>query len=450
MRKTVHQQLEIVPVVGDHEHAQELRRMSEQLDEIPEVFEWVYADLTCGGSDPTTGREAMSAEQVLRVLIIKQMSGFSYDQLSFHLADSFTYRSFCRLGFGRGVPKKSTLNRNIKRIRPETLERINQRVVLWAKHIGVEQGRKVRTDCTVEQTNIHDPKDSSLLWDGVRVLTRLMGYAREKVAAQFTDHCRRAKRRSIGILHAPTKAKRVPLYRDLVKVTEKTVSYAQQTVTQLEQYRSGSVVDMALVMQLASELRHFIDLTSRVLDQTRRRVFLREKVPATEKVVSLFETHTDIIRKDRRETYYGHKLCLTTGRSGLVLDCVVLDGNPNDANLAVEMVKRQRDIYGRVPRQVAFDGGFASKSNLADIKALEVQDVCFAKGRGLKLNDMVKSTWVYRQLRRFRAGVESGISFLKRCFGLGRCTWRGHESFKAYTWASVLSANLLVLARHAL
>jgi len=450
MRKTVHQQLEIVPVVGDHEHAQELQGINEQLDEMPEVLDWVYADLTRGGGDPTTGREAMSAEQVLRVLIIKQMNGFSYDQLSFHLADSCAYRSFCRFGFGRKVPQKSTLNRNIKRIRPETLERINRRLVQKAKQLGIEKGRKVRTDCTVEETNIHDPKDSSLLFDGVRVLTRLMGYGRDKVSVQFTDHCRRAKRRSIGIEYAPTDAKRLPLYRDLIKVTEKTVSYAQQTVTKLEQHRSSSAVEMALVMQLVSELRHYIDLTGRVLDQTRRRVFFREKVPATEKVVSLFETHTDIIRKDRRETYYGHKLCLTTGRSGLVLDCVVLDGNPNDASLAVDMVKRQQQLYGRVPRQVAFDGGFASKTNLADIKALEVEDVCFAKGRGLKLNDMVKSSWVYRQLRRFRAGVESGISFLKRCFGLDRCTWRGHESFKAYTWASVLSANLLLLARHTL
>ena len=114
------------------------------------------------------------------------------------------------------------------------------------------------------------------------------------------------------------------------------------------------------------------------------------------------------------------------------------------------MIQRQDDIFGRVPRQVAFDGGFASQANLQDIKELGVQDVAFSKKRGLDVLEMAKSTDVYRALRHFRAGVEAGISFLKRCFGLDRCMWRGLASFKAYVWASVVSANLLMLARHAL
>ena len=136
--------------------------------------------------------------------------------------------------------------------------------------------------------------------------------------------------------------------------------------------------------------------------------------------------------------------------SGLILDCRIEDGNPADATLAVEMVERQRDIFDRVPRQVAFDGGFASKDNLAQLKELGVKDVMFSKKRGLKVEDMAKGPAVYRSLRRFRAGIEAGISFLKRCFGLDRCTWRGLDSFKSYTWASIVSANLLILARHAL
>jgi IS5 family transposase len=175
-----------------------------------------------------------------------------------------------------------------------------------------------------------------------------------------------------------------------------------------------------------------------------------ETVPASDKVVSIFEPHTDIIVKDRRETHYGHKLCLTAGASGLVLDCVIESGNPADSTLAVKMIERQVDIFGRPPRQAAFDGGFASNDNLAAIKALKVEDVSFSKRRGLAISDMVKSTWVYRQLKRFRAGIESIISFLKRSFGWERCTWRSLESFKAYTWTSVVAANLLLLARHAI
>jgi IS5 family transposase len=141
---------------------------------------------------------------------------------------------------------------------------------------------------------------------------------------------------------------------------------------------------------------------------------------------------------------------LTSGASGLVTDAVVEQGNPADASLAVRMVQRQKDLYGKPPRQVCFDGGFASRANLADIKALGVADVAFHKRCRLEIEDMVKSTWVYRRLRAFRAGIEGVISFLKRGFGLGRCLWRGFRSFQAYVQASVLACNLLTVARHAL
>lgn len=165
------------------------------------------------------------------------------------------------------------------------------------------------------------------------------------------------------------------------------------------------------------------------------------------KVVSIHEDHTDIIRKDNRETHYGHKICLTAGKSGLVNDCVILEGNPSDSSLAVEVIKRQKEIYGRPPLKVSFDGGFASKDNLAKIKALEVKDICFSKRRGMKKTDMCQSDWVYRNLWRFRAGVESIISWLKRCFGLTRCTWKSFDSFRSYVLSRVLAANLLTIAR---
>ena len=195
-------------------------------------------------------------------------------------------------------------------------------------------------------------------------------------------------------------------------------------------------------------LMHYSRLAEKVINQTERRVLLGETVPAGEKIVSIFEEHTDIIVKDRRETYYGHKICLTSGKSGLFLDCVVEDGNPADSELATEMIARQTMLYGRPPGQAAFDGAFASKVNLGDLKDDGVVDVMFSKRRGLKVLDMVKSSYVYKKLRNFRAGIEGMISFLKRCFGAGRCTWRGLESFKSYVWGSVVSANLLILARH--
>ncbi len=173
-------------------------------------------------------------------------------------------------------------------------------------------------------------------------------------------------------------------------------------------------------------------------------------MPATEKLVSIFEPHTDIIVKDRRDTFYGHKICLTTGASGLVLDVVVESGNPSDSTLARKMVERVGAVLGRFPKQVTFDGGFSSKANVQEIKELGATDVVFSKHVGLEVTEMAKSTWVFRKLRNFRAGIEAGISFLKRTFGLSRCHWRGFDSFGAYVWGSVLSCNLLVVARRLL
>jgi len=335
-------------------------------------------------------------------------------------------------------------------LKPETLEAINRMVVLKAEELGVENGKKIRTDCTVVESNIHHPNDSSLLWDSVRVLARLMECAREDFGIGFHDHRRRAKRRALNISNAKNMQERKPLYRDLLKVTKKTVSQAESTIEQLAKVVPGGPVQMAQLTALTTELDHYVELAQRVIYQTERRVLDDEKVPASEKIVSIFEPHTDIIIKDNRDTLYGHKLCLTSGASGLVTDAVVEEGNPADSTLAVKMVQRQKDLYGKAPRQACFDGGFASRANLADIKALGVEDVAFHKRCRLEVEDMVKSTWVYRQLRAFRAGIEGVISFLKRSFGLGRCLWRGFQSFQAYVQASVLACNLLTVARHAL
>jgi IS5 family transposase len=230
----------------------------------------------------------------------------------------------------------------------------------------------------------------------------------------------------------------------------RTVRAAERAVAKLDCFQSSDPVAVAHAVGLAAELRHYAELSLRVLEQTRRRIIDGESVPDMEKVVSIFEPHTDIIRKDNRNTFYGHKLYLSSGASGLITDCVVLDGNPCDSTLVEDAIDRHREIFGRLPQQVAFDGGFASRANLEAARECGVTDVVFAKGRGLQVSEMARSSWVYRCLRNFRAGIEAGISFLKRAFGLGRCTWRSLPSFKSYVWSSILTANLLVMARHVL
>ena len=443
MREKIHRQLRLVSLGIEHDHARELEAMSVVLDEARDTLAAVQKDLL-RGVRPDVGRQGLTAEQTLRALVIKQMNGFSYDELAFHLEDSTSYRRFCRFGVADRTPSRSTLQRNIKRIRPETLETINRNLVKQAQERGVENGRKVRVDCTVEKSNIHAPTDSSLLYDSIRVLSRWLHRTRELHRCAFSDHSKRAKRRVMGILHAKWMKARRPLYRDLLEVARSTIRYAENAERVLGRRSDARAVRCATV------LRHHIHLAKRVIEQTIRRVFQEERLSPQEKVVSIFEPHTDIIVKGNRETFYGHKVVVTTGASGIVLDCVVEHGNPNDSTLAVKMAKRQRDILGGSPRQMAFDGGFATKANVRDIKALGVKDVAFSKSCGLTITEMVKSSWVYKRLRRFRAGVEGDISFLKRCFGLDICNWSGFVSFTAYTWASVVSANLLLLARAAL
>lgn len=455
MRKSRRVQLHLTENWLDLEHAKELQVISQLLDEHPRLTELVLQDLltTAGELKSRTGAHGMSAEQVLRALLIKQMNGFSYQELAFHLADSRTYRTFCRFGITEKLPAKSTLHANLKSLQAKTLETISRQVVQMARLRKVETGKKVRVDCTVVETNIHAPQDSELLWDGVRVITRLMRRAQELLGPQwigFANRTRRARRRRREILNAKSRAARCSAYRDLLQVANEVSRTGQRICGQLRENDDQDSVHAAAVRATREELDRFVGLLGRVIDQTRRRVLRGEVVPANEKIVSIFEEHTDIIRKDRRETLYGHKICLTGGASSMILDCKILQGNPADSSLAEMMIERQVEIFDQPPRQTAFDGGFASRANLEALREQGVRDVMFSKSRGLQITEMVRSAWVYKKLWNFRAGIEGNISFLKRTFGLRRCTWRSLPSFKTYVWASILSFNLLMMARHLL
>jgi IS5 family transposase len=265
-----------------------------------------------------------------------------------------------------------------------------------------------------------------------------MQRARDKYGTTRCNYRRRAKRRSIGILNAGQMKRRVALYKDLLKVTHKTVRAAEQALEELT--RKGAIV-------YATQLSHYLPLVKRVIDQAERRVLRGESVPAEEKLVSIFEPHTDIIRKDRRDTYFGHKVTLSTGRSGIVVDLVIENGNPADSTLTLRSAKRHRKLFGAAPERAAFDGGFASKANLKGLKSSGTAEVCFSKPAGVPVEEMTSTPRIRRILKRFRAGIEATVSYLKRSFGFDRCTWKGLPRFRAYAWCSTISHNLLTLAR---
>jgi len=444
MRKRFHKQQPLMQPFISHEHGRELAMMDEILAQLPEILQAVPKDLAQERS-VRCGREGMTAEQVLRSLFIKQLNGFSYEELSFHLADSTCYRAFCRFGALEKTPGRSTLQENIKRLSPETLQKVHQSLVLHARSVGMEEGSRIRVDCTVTESNIHQPTDSSLLWDTTRKLTSLLKKART-YGATFSVHTRKAKRRWVEIQTAGRMERRIPAYRDLLEVTKATCDDALRVAVLLEK----KPAKYKRAAKLARQLREFEGLGRRVIDQTERRVLREESVPASEKVVSIFEPHTDIIVKSRRGTEYGHKICLATGSSCLITDCVIERGNPGDVTLTTTMIDRHGALFGTVPEQVAFDGGFASRNNLSELKERGVKDIAFSKRCGMQITEMVRDASIYRALKRFRAGIEGMISFLKRVVGLERCTWRGFASFEAYMLSSVATANLLLLARHAL
>ena len=453
MRPKTKKQLSLTADWLGFEQSQELSAIAQILDAHPTAGLMVWQDLEAAGlaKPGAAGREGLSGEQVLRALVIKQLNGFSYRELSFHLADSATYGKFCQLEWSE-KPSKSALAACIKVIRAQTLEKINRLLVGEAKLRKIDNGKKVRVDTTVVESNILQPVDSGLLRDSVRVLTRIMQRVSTHFGSRMTipNRNKHAKRRALGILNARNADKRKPLYVDLVKVTQETIARAATVILTLDGAIKRKKARFEELKELRAQLAHYSALASRVVAQTRRRVFAGESVPAAEKIVSIFEPHTDVIVKDRRDTLYGHKICMSTGKSSLVLDCKILEGNPADSTLAEMMIERHIEITGRAPRQAAYDGGFASLANLEALKAKGVEDVAFSKARSLSVADMVRSNWVYKKLRDFRAGIEATISFLKRSFGLDRCTWRTFDSFKSYVWSSVVSFNLLLMARRQL
>ena len=306
-------------------------------------------------------------------------------------------------------------------------------------------GAVVRLDSTVTSALMHEPSDSSLLWDAVRVMVRLLKQADALAGGgglEWRDHCRAAKKRVRNIQFMRGRPNRVQHYRELIKLTRATLAFADQAATGL-----SHVPDPIMVAVWQAEFHYYRPLIERIIAQTERRVLHGEAVAASDKIVSLFEPHADIIVKGSRDTEYGHKLNLTTGRSGMILDLVIEAGNPADRDRLLPMLERHIAFYGRAPRQAAADGGFATRRNLATAKAWGISDMAFHKKAGLRIEDMVRSKWVYRKLRNFRAGIEAGISCLKRAYGLARCTWRGLDHFKTYVWSSVVADNLVLFAR---
>jgi IS5 family transposase len=435
----------------------ELQTISDFLDQHEELSKMVEEDLLRGVRNPRRGRLGMNAEEVLRSLILQRIKNLSFRELRARIADSYTWRVFTRF-FSDSVPKHVNFNRAFARLLPETVRGINETVIHAAVELGIENGRKLRVDTTVVETDIHYPTDASLLADSVRKLTRLVQYVGQIVPALlqgFVNHTRRAKRRmrEIDRLASTSREKRLrEKYRDLLSITQQVLEAAREVAAKSQQVSGLDVMDAAMLDDLRRAILEYAKRADQVIDQTRRRVFQGEKVPAREKLFSIFEPHTDLIMRGKhgKPLEFGHKVFLAETGKGLISDYRVLDGNPPDTDHVARSLEYHQELFGSPPYLYAGDRGFHSSDTVQTCQEATVEVECLPQRGGQRSveREAYEKSRRFREGQRFRAGVEGRISVLFRGRGMYRCRCEGPERFEVFVGAAVLANNLLAVARH--
>jgi IS5 family transposase len=442
VRETRVAQISIFENYSKHEFGVRLKTLSHILDKHPEILTIIETDLI-NTKSKKVGRKGLSVESIFRCLLLKQQLNVSYEKLAFHLSDSMSYRTFARLPNNLS-PGKSALQSTIRRIEPKTLEQIHQLLCTdWLKsgNISLE---KLRIDSTVVKSNIAPPSDSQLLNDGIRVLSRYLAKSREDtgVKIRFTDQRKKTKSLTFAIFNAKSAIKEA-LYPELLKLVRLVLKQVDRALIQIKNVPLLTESQKKWV----NHIEHYRDLTLKIMGQTERRIINKENVPSSEKIVSLFEPHSDIIIKGFRDIQYGHKINLSTEKSGFVTYLSIEDGNPSDKSLFLPVLNAHQDMFSCLPQSTVADGGYASKVNVTLGREMGIQRVVFHKRVGISLHAMGVKTKTFERLRNFRAGIEGNISELKRAFGLSKAKWKGHDGFKAFVWSSVITYNLLHLAR---
>ena len=442
MRVTRNAQASIFENYSEHQFGVHLKTLSDILDKHPEFLSLVAADLI-DKSASSVGRIGLSVESVFRCLLLKQQLQVDYETLAFHLSDSVTYRTFARLPHTL-CPSRSGLQATIRKITPQTLTKIHELMTTTLLNKGIVSLEKIRIDSTVVESNIARPSDSQLLNDGVRVLSRHLSESKAitGVKLRYTDQRKQAKSLAFRIFNAK-KAEKEALYAQLLRCCHVVLAQVERGIQSFRQGAKNS--DEA--GQWIKKAEHYRDLLLRVVDQTIRRVIQKESVPACEKIVSLFEPHTDIIVKGRRDTQYGHKVNLSSDASGFITYFSIEAGNPSDKELFIPVLNFHQSVLGELPKSTVADGGYASQNNVIEGRQRGINRVVFHKRVGISLQAMGVKTKMFKKLRDFRAGVEGNISELKRVFGAGKARWKKFDGFCAFVWSAVLSYNLVRLAR---
>jgi len=434
-----------------------LQAISDFLDDQNDMIEQVRRDLIRGLKNAETGRGGMTPQQILRSLVLMRIKNWDYRELRERIADGCTLRQFTDF-YCLPVPRHDAFHRGFNRLTPETLKAINDLVVQAAVELELEDGQKLRVDTTVVQTDIHHPTDNTLLWDVVRVVTRLIGHLAAALGRRrikgFRDRTRSARRRMQEIQRMTSRQRQeyqTATYRELIGIAEEVIESARAALRQTRKARSKDMITDLAIAELRKEIAHFCGLGARVIDQSRRRVLNGEQVPTAEKIYSIFEPHTDLIKRGKVQTpiEFGHKVFLAESARGLITQYEVLDGNPVDEQHVVISLERHKQIFGDVPKLYGSDRGFFSENNLAVCARGGVATASIPQRGGCKTPQRraYERSPAFKQGQRFRAGIEGRISVLMRGRGMKRCRAEGAERFALFVGAAVLANNLMIIGK---
>jgi transposase, IS5 family len=433
-----------------------LQAIADFLDNQKDMIEQVRCDLTRGLKRAETGRSGLTPQQVLRSLVLMRVKNWNYRELRERIADGCTLRQFTDF-YCLPVPRHDAFHRSFTRLTPATLKAINDLVVQAAVELGLEDGQKLRVDTTVVQTDIHHPTDNTLLWDVVRVVTRLIGrlaaaLERPRIKG-FRDRTRSARRRMQEIQRMTSRQRQehqTGTYRELIGIAEEVIESARTALRLTRKARSKDMITELAIAETRKEIEHYCALGARVTDQSRRRVLNGEQVPTVEKLYSIFEPHTDLIKRGKVQSpiEFGHKVFLAESARGLVTQYEVLGGNPNDEQHVVVSLERHKQAFGRAPDLYGSDRGFFSERNMTSCKREGVKVVCIPQRGGTKApeREAYEKSREFKDGQRFRAGIEGRISVLFRGRGMKRCLAEGRERFELWVAAAVLANNLMKIA----
>jgi transposase, IS5 family len=407
----------------------------------------------------TRGRLGTPAEIVVRLLLLKHIRNWSYEVVEREVRANLVYRSFTRVGGGK-VPDDTVMNKWALALGPEVIENLHKRVIEIAQEKKVVQGRKMRVDTTVVETNIHYPTDSSLLSDGVRVLTRAMkriAAIAGDVGAKLRDRSRSVKYRILEIGRAArskggtSKERLQQGYRKLLEATSRVVGQAKRFSREIAGgvKKSTDVFQQAALEGLRKELDTMLPRVQQVMQQARARV-LGGNTHVPEKLVSIFEPDTEVIRKGKasKPTEFGKMVKIQEAENQIITSCEVYEKRPSDSALLIPAIESHEQQLGHIPRLVAGDAGFYSASNEKAAQEKGVKRVC-VPNRNTKSAERKreqKKRW-FRNGQKWRTGCEGRISVLKRRHGLNRCRDKGRPGMRRWVGLGVIADNLINIGK---